>query len=392
MHAPMPPLDLNNHGRRRSCSMARWLQRALTTVVLMLAAVPLAQAHLMVAQRGTLNIVGNGAFMVLSLPVSAFSDVDDDGDGMMSMAEFKRHQATIVAAVQKGVRLTDSSGARQLDGLMLTLSPADGARVPTARHLVAMGRFAQAAPPATTDEALRLHISLFGQSADEQTFHITATHRAAGDKRLLVLTPEQSSRLLFPPAWSVFTDYIKLGAQHILFGLDHLLFLLVVLTAGWSWRQLLIALTAFTVGHACTLTIAAWGWVTVPATVVEPTVAATIVLLALYDWRLRRRQQTGSPWWRLVLVFGCALIHGLGLASALSELGLDPQHQLLSLAGFNVGIELGQLVVAGFAAIAAFAVQRLLGAYGLRVATRLASFTAVGAGTFWFVQRVLAAG
>jgi hypothetical protein len=87
-------------------------------------------------------------------------------------------------------------------------------------------------------------------------------------------------------------------------------------------------------------------------------------------------------------VFACSLVHGLGLAGALTDLGLDREHLLLSLAGFNAGIEAAQLAVAVLAAGLMAGVLRFKGAAGLAVTTRLASFTAFAAGSVWLVQRV----
>jgi HupE / UreJ protein len=365
-------------------SGAVWLRRLAAAALLWLAAASAVQAHLMVAQRGTLNIVGEGAFMVLSLPVSAFSGVDDDGDGKLSAAEFGAHRADIATVVKRDVKLLDEQGARPLEGVLLSLAPPDDAPAQPASHLVVMGRFALAG----ANHALRFEAGLFGKAAAEQTFQISVSRASKTQKQLLVLTPQQPARALFPSSWSIFTDYAALGAEHILTGFDHLLFLLVVLAAGWGWRQVLVALTAFTVGHAVTLTLSVMGGLAVPAAVVEPTIAANIVVMAAFDFYARRRKWTPAPWWRLSLVFGCALVHGLGLASVLTELGLDSRHQLPSLAGFNVGIELGQLAVALIAASVALGVRRLRGDAGLVLATRLASFSAMSIGSVWFVHRV----
>lgn len=365
-------------------SGAVWLRRLAAAALLWLAAASAAQAHLMVAQRGTLNIVGEGAFMVLSLPVSAFSGVDDDGDGKLSAAEFGAHRADIAAVVKRDVKLMDEQGPRPLEGVLLSLAPPENAPAQPATQLVVMGRFALAG----ANHALRFEAGLFGMAAAEQTFQISVSRASKTQKQLLVLTPQQPARALFPSSWSIITDYVALGAEHILTGFDHLLFLLVVLAAGWGWRQVLVALTAFTLGHAVTLTLSVMGGIAVPAAVVEPTIAATIVVMAAFDFYARRRKWAPSPWWRLSLVFGCALVHGLGLASVLTELGLDSQHQLPSLAGFNVGIELGQLAVALIAASVALGVRRLRGDAGLVLATRLASFSAMSIGSVWFVQRV----
>ena len=94
--------------------------RSILVLLLCINAIPVASAHLMVAQQGTLNVVDGGAFMVISLPISAFTSVDDDGDGKLSREEFARHQADLRAAVMQGMQLRDSDGVRPLQGLMLT--------------------------------------------------------------------------------------------------------------------------------------------------------------------------------------------------------------------------------------------------------------------------------
>jgi hypothetical protein len=360
------------------------MRRLIVIALFWFAGLSGAHAHLMVAQRGTLNFVDNGAFMVLSVPVSSLAGVDVDGDGKMSMAELQAHRDEVMVSVKSQIQLMDEHSPRPLEGLMLTLSPADDAPATSASNLIVMGRF----DLADKSEPMRLQIGLFGKNAAEKTFQVTVTR--AEQKQLLVLTPDRANRVIFPSAWAVFADYVALGVEHIVTGLDHLLFLLVVLAAGWGWRRILMALTAFTTGHAITLMISVWGGITVPASVIEPTIAATIVAMAAFDLYARRRDKLLSPWLRLALVFGCALIHGLGLASVLTQLGLDSQHQLQSLAGFNVGIELGQLAVATVAAIIMACVQRLQGARGVAFATRFASLMAMSVGSIWLLQRVIA--
>lgn len=101
----------------------RLFQRGLRALLIGLLSwaflLPAAQAHLMVAQRGTLNIVNGGAFIVLSMPVLAFRGVDDDGDGRMSNAEFAAHRLTIADTVKANVVLSDAQGPRELQGMML---------------------------------------------------------------------------------------------------------------------------------------------------------------------------------------------------------------------------------------------------------------------------------
>ena len=206
---------------------------------------------------------------------------------------------------------------------------------------------------------------------------------------MLLLTPghAQSAVLALPAA--VLQEYLRLGVMHIFGGPDHLLFLLVVLAGAWRWRQAVLALSCFTLGHAITLSLSLLaGWQLSP-TVVEPAIALTIVGMAALDAWWRRQGRADAPGWRLGLVFACALIHGMGMATALAEFGLDPGHRLLALAGFNTGIEIGQLLVAG-AAWLAIGMARRQGNQRLQAAAmRLAGVLAMAAGSLWFVQRVI---
>jgi hypothetical protein len=132
--------------------------------------------------------------------------------------------------------------------------------------------------------------------------------------------------------------FIGMGAQHILGGADHLLFLAALLALAKNVWSIVSIVTGFTIAHSITLSLATLGYVDVPGGIVEPLIAASIVWVALENLfapaRARRR-------WLMAAVFG--LVHGLGFASALTELGLPHDEMLRALIGFNIGVELGQL-------------------------------------------------
>lgn len=331
-----------------------------------------ASAHLMVAQHGTLNFVGDGAFLVMSLPASVFPLADEDHDGRLSSGELQRHTADLAATVQGGLRLLEATAPRPLEGLMFSLEE-DGAQV------VLLGRYALSRPDAET----QFELQLFGDQPEQLTF----TRGAAS--QFVVLTPTRRTVALFPSATALLLDHVRLGVEHIVTGFDHLLFLLVVLAAGGGWRRVALALSCFTAGHAVTLALSVVGGLSAPASVVEPAIAATIVGMAAFDWRLRRKSLEPGAGWRLALVFGCALIHGLGLAASLTELGVDRAHLAPVLVGFNLGVELGQLAVCVAAALLVGALLRLAGLRRAPLAQGLASAAAMLIGSVWWVQRVL---
>jgi hypothetical protein len=230
-------------------------------------------------------------------------------------------------------------------------------------------------------------LRLFGTRADEQTEQIAVSR--GEQSQLITLTPEHAQGALLSSAWARFGEQLRLGAFHVLSGADHLLFLLVVLAAAWNLRQVVLVLTCFTAGHALTLVACVGYGLSVPSGLVEPAIAATIVGMAAFDrWSLHRRLAHPVAL-RLALVFACALIHGLGLAGALTDLGVDGMGRALSLAGFNAGIELGQIAVALSAALVLRGVRQLSGPAGLARTTRSASYLSMALGSFWFLQRAL---
>lgn len=164
-----------------------------------------------------------------------------------------------------------------------------------------------------------------------------------GTSRNMMLTPSDSSwEVEGPPTTlGVIEDYTVLGFEHILAGLDHLLFVLGLLVISGTLKRILLTVTGFTLAHSITLFLSAMGFISVPIAPVEAVIALSILFLA----HEIARQHTDSWTYRtpVVVSFGFGLLHGLGFASALGELGLVANQALVSLLFFNVGVELGQL-------------------------------------------------
>lgn len=180
---------------------------------------------------------------------------------------------------------------------------------------------------------------------------------------------------------SVLGTFIPSGMHHIWIGPDHLLFLLGLMLFGGSWRRLVLIVTAFTVGHSITLSLAATGLYSPPAWLIEPLIALTIVIVGA-DNLLRGEGKDLRPW--LAALFG--LIHGFGFAFVLREFGL-PQGSLgWSLFGFNLGVELGQLAVVIPLALAIGWLWRRHPKRARQLATA-GSVVVVLAGSYWFVER-----
>ena len=150
-------------------------------------------AHVMVAQHGTLNVLDNGVFMVLSLPISAFEGIDDDNDGKLSNTEFSRHRKVISNLVHKKVVLKERNGKLVLEDMML--SPVVSHQSPNApvSQLIVMGRYSLGDPLSS----LEYQVDLFGTAPTEQLFEITATRKSDHKKKLVKLTAKDSSVSIF---------------------------------------------------------------------------------------------------------------------------------------------------------------------------------------------------
>ena len=343
----------------------------------------------MAVQRATLNITQDGAYMVLSLPSSAFSglEMDDDGDGKLSIAELRLHQAQLEQAVRTSVQVSDAQGALPLEALLLNFDIAHGSPE-QALAVIALGKYSLRAqtPP------LRWDIGLWGQAPQGSKIEATVTRSgkpgAPLERQVIYFSREHATHALFPSAAQVLTDYAMLGAQHILDGPDHLLFLLVVLAASTGWAALVLTLSAFTLGHATTLAASVLaGWSVAPA-LAEPAIALTIILMALFDYQTRKRAIKTPVWQRMALVFGCALVHGMGFASSLQAIGLDQNHLLLSLVGFNLGIEAIQIAIAAVVFLLLGWLRRNKQALALEWIQRVTLGVAAGLACVWMVQRL----
>jgi hydrogenase/urease accessory protein HupE len=183
-------------------------------------------------------------------------------------------------------------------------------------------------------------------------------------------------------AIEVMKTFIPSGTHHILIGPDHILFLIGLLLLGGSWGALVRIVTAFTIGHSITLSLAALDIVTPPPTIIEPAIALSIVFVGA-DNLVRGDGRDLRAW--VALVFG--LVHGFGFANVLREFGLPREALGWSLFSFNFGVEIGQLMVVLLVSSLLAAIRRRDQLLGSRVAFA-GSIVVIAAGTYWFVQRV----
>lgn len=217
-----------------------------------------------------------------------------------------------------------------------------------------------------------------------------------GTTQVVTLSPSAPTAHVAPQfdagSWAglagVFKAYLGIGIEHILAGVDHLLFVLgLVWIARGGW-MLVHTITAFTVAHSLTLAAVTFGWVGVPEAFVNAMIALSIVFVGVEALRADRGQTSVTlrrPW---LVAFGFGLLHGFGFANALVALGLPPDAAPVALAAFNIGVEIGQLAFVGLALALAWA-WREMGAPLPRRPVIPAAYAIGGLAGFWFIDRLV---
>jgi HupE / UreJ protein len=365
--------------------------RKLTWIPALLLAAPLAQAH--IASNGFLSLEVDHAQITGALELAIRDGelavgLDRDGDGKVTWGELRASQTALQTYVLLHLRLqgaepcTMKLGAVQVnervDGnyLWLPISAACGSAL---KRLSIDYRFLEAEDPS--------HRGLLTLSANGMTQ--TAVLGGASQVRVFELD--------HPSPWSAFIEYLRAGIWHILSGIDHLLFLLslllpaVLVRRERRWQAVPIAapafanivkvVTAFTLAHSITLSLAAFDVIRLPSRLTESVIAASIIVAALNN--VFPRVTEGR--WRIAFAFG--LLHGFGFASVLAEMGLPKGARLISLVAFNLGVETGQLAVV--LAVMPFAYLLRSTTFYRRGVMPWGSSAIAGLALVWFLQRAL---
>ncbi|TIP99015.1 MAG: HupE/UreJ family protein [Mesorhizobium sp.] len=186
--------------------------------------------------------------------------------------------------------------------------------------------------------------------------------------------------------WEVAATYFRHGIEHIASGIDHLLFVAALMLIVRGWRRIVETITAFTVAHSITLTLATIGWITLPSAPVEAMIALSILLVATEIVRMERGQSSLTIRWPWVVAFAFGLLHGFGFAGALVDLGLPRGDVPLALLSFNIGVEIGQLLFIAAILLAVHSIRRII-----TIPRRAIVASAYVIGTvaaFWSIERL----
>lgn len=286
--------------------------------------------------------------------------LDADGDGAITWGEVRARQAEIAAYALSRLQLA-------AEGQSCPVTVKDHLVDEHTDGMYAVLRFSALCP--AIRESLQVHYSLFFDIDPQHKGLLRLQYKGAASTA--IFAPENATQrfsLGRPNRWTQFIDYGREGVWHIWIGFDHILFLLALLLPavavrrpdGWQpvagfrpafWSVLKIV-TAFTVAHSITLSLATLGIVSLPSRWVESTIAASIVVAALNNvFPLFQERR-----WLMAFLFG--LIHGFGFAAVLTDLGLPQQALILALVGFNLGVEAGQLAIVSVFLPLAYALRK----------------------------------
>jgi hydrogenase/urease accessory protein HupE len=244
--------------------------------------------------------------------------------------------------------------------------------------------------PAPPPGGLRLRPQLFPYDRFHQTFVNVYDDGRLRQQFIFARGARESTyyRGTTAGALAVMRTFIPSGVHHIWIGADHLLFLFGLILLGGGWRRLTLIVTAFTVGHSITLSLAALDVVNLPARLVEPAIALSIIVVGV-DNLLQRKGESRDLRAAVAAVFG--LVHGFGFANVLKEFGLPQEALGWSLFSFNVGVELGQLAVVLVVASLLAWLRRQRPSAIPRIET-IGSIAVIAGGAYWFVERVFLGG
>jgi len=295
----------------------------------------------------------------------------EPADRLLDPAEAARMRDRVVALIQSRLQIrTDVTPAFE----WLELQPLPD------RHAVVL-RFRIVGP---RPGVLRIQTHMFPYDPVHQTF--INIYEDSALRQQMIFNAESGEYTYYTGstqgALAVMQTFIPAGIHHILIGPDHILFLIGLLLLGGTWGALIKIVTAFTIGHSITLSLAALSIVMPPPRIIEPAIALSIIFVGT-DNLVRGSGRDLRAW--AALVFG--LVHGFGFANVLREFGLPAEALGWSLFSFNFGVEIGQLAVVVLVASALGLIRRYSTAAGSRVAWA-GSIVVIAAGAYWFVERV----
>lgn len=322
-------------------------------------------------------IEGTATLHVIDLAHDLQVDLPDGPIDSHILHHIAERKEDIGALLSDRIVMRGSDGARLMpDWQSVTVVADDDA--------LRVGYRIEGAPPAE----LSVQALLFPYDRVHQTF--TNVYEGGELRQQWIFGEGSSAQTYFQGSvagvLSVLGTFIPSGIHHIAIGPDHILFVIGLILLGGTWRRLALIVTSFTIGHSITLALAALNILVIPASIIEPAIALSIVIIGV-DNLMRGDGKDLRPY----LAFAFGLIHGFGFAYVLREFGLPDANLAFALLGFNLGVEIGQIVIVLIAggAMVMLAKANAKAAKWVQIAGSLAVALA---GAYWFVDRVFFSG
>ncbi len=378
----------------------RFLQKLLNTIpliilsILLALPVQLARAHEISPSISDLTVNGNTIDFELRLNIESFvAGIDlqsvNNTDDTESGSEYDRFRALSSAQLESAFRdywpemssrfSINAPMPLQLSLQRVSIPETGDIELPRESSIAISADLPSASPWVSISWPAEYGALVIRQQGVEEPY--TGYLENGGDSEQITVAGggEQTIAQTF---WS----YIPVGFDHIIpKGLDHILFVLGLFFLAARFKPLLWQISVFTLAHSITLALAALEWISVPASIVEPLIAASIVYVAFENLFTDKLHP-----WRTLVIFCFGLLHGLGFASVLAEFGLPVNRFIPALIGFNIGVEIGQLVVVAIAFFAIAIWCRNHPDYRKWIA-RPASVLIAMVGAWWFYERVFLA-
>jgi hypothetical protein len=313
--------------------------------------------------------------------------LDDNADGQISRAEMERHAPAIQQFLRDHIGLAigdDDDSADLGEPAGFVWPPDTGDAIPKRDFHAATGliHFDFVRAVAETPAEVAIYFGFFEQFNERHT--VLGVFAIEGDEYEVTFSAHEPDftydTSVRPTMASRMWRFFKLGVEHIFLGYDHICFLIALIIVS-KFREVVKIVTSFTIAHSITLILATLQVVSLPARLVEASIAATIVYVALENLWVK---DTKHRWW---LTFCFGLVHGFGFAGVLREMGLPTIGLVRCLLAFNVGVEVGQLAIA--TALLPLAMFLARWKHGRKVVVAISILLALF-GTAWFIDRVFA--
>jgi hypothetical protein len=357
--------------RREKCRLSAFLPLFFFLFILLLP--HSGSAHPLNNGYSHLTVSHNTVHYQLFIPQRSLPAYDSNHDGSLSADELKEHKPQIEAYLSSHLSLQNRT--EEMRFTLLSMEPAEQESVPGID-------FALEFTSSTEIDSLNIHYTMLFEDSDPDHLNMLVIQNGDDADQAVFDRDHRDYHyepLVKPSLFSTLWRYLTLGVEHILSGYDHLLFLLSLVLAVPGIKSVLKIVTAFTAAHSITLYLASANILQVAPRWTESLIAASIVYVAAENLF------AGSKRYRWLLTFGFGLIHGMGFAGALKDIGLPPGAFLASLFSFNIGVEIGQLaVVAVLLPVLLLLRKTRWNAVTVRSLSVVIGLIAL----FWFIERI----